>query len=251
MARRTAQTHAGFFLPYLKSGMTLLDCGCGPGTTTVSLAQILSPSQVIGIDIGESQIELATAHATEKEVSNARFEVGSIYDLPFPDNTFDAAFAHTVLQHISDPVTALKEMRRVLKPGGVVGIREEDHGAHVIYPDNPLIAEAFDLYRKYWKQNGGDPYLPRRYKEILREAGFMRIEVTASAPIQATMEDTINFAEFLASHLLEPVFIDTVTEWMWIDRDKVQKMSEALKAWGEHPDAISIWVCCEGVGWKE
>ena len=63
MSQRTAYTHAAFFLPHLSSGMSLLDCGCGPGTTTVSLAEILAPGEVVGIDIGESQIELARAHA--------------------------------------------------------------------------------------------------------------------------------------------------------------------------------------------
>ncbi len=180
MAQRTARTHAAFFLPHLSPGMSLLDCGCGPGTTTVGLAEILAPGEVVGIDIGESQIELARAHAAERQVSNVHFQVANILELPFPEDSFDAAFAHTVLQHVGEPIAALKEMRRVLKLGGVVGIREEDWGSLLYAPYMPLVEEAYDLFIKHWQHNGGDPYLPRRYRELLREAGFTRVEVAAS-----------------------------------------------------------------------
>ena len=142
-------------------------------------------------------------------------------------------------------------MRRVLKPGGVVGIREEDVGSQVIYPEVPFLKEAFEIYLQYWRHNGGDPYLPRRYKEILRESGFSNIQITASAHLWATPEETSQWGNFASRHVLEPIFIDTVVEQGIADRDQVYKISEAFKAWGEHPDAIMIQALCEGVGWKE
>lgn len=107
MMERPVSVNIAFFLPYLRPGMSLLDCGCGPGTNTVSLAESVAPGQVIGIDIAESQIDLARAHAAEKEISNVRFEVGTAYDLPFPDASFDAVFMHTLLSHLKDPPLAL------------------------------------------------------------------------------------------------------------------------------------------------
>jgi SAM-dependent methyltransferase len=231
--------------------MRLLDCGCGPGTTTVSLAEFLAPGEVVGIDIGEHPIELAKAHAAEREVTNVRFEVGNIYELPFPDDTFDAAFAHTVLQHVSDPVAALKEMRRVLKHGGVAGIREEDWGSHLLFPPIPLVEEGYELYMKYWQHNGGDPYLPRRYREILRKAGFTKTVITASAVAQATPEAARWWGYITSNHLLEPIFIDTVTEQGWVSREKVEELAKAMADWGEQPDAFRSIIEGEGVAWKE
>jgi ubiquinone/menaquinone biosynthesis C-methylase UbiE len=88
--------------------MRLLDCGCGIGAITVDLAQQLAPGEVVGIDIAPVQVERSRALAREKGVANARFEVGNVYELSFPDAAFDAAFAHRVLEHLSDPLRALR-----------------------------------------------------------------------------------------------------------------------------------------------
>ncbi len=92
----------------------------------------------------------ARTYAAERGVSNIHFEVANIYKLPFPDNSFDAVFAHTVLQHLQEPVKALDEIRRVLKSKGVIGVREEDHGSRILAPTNPTIEEAYALYLRVW-----------------------------------------------------------------------------------------------------
>ena len=69
--------------------MSLLDCGSGPGTNTVRLAETVALGEVAGIDIERSQIELAKVHAAERGVSNIRSEVADAYDLPFSDASFD------------------------------------------------------------------------------------------------------------------------------------------------------------------
>src|SRR5437870_3093703 len=85
IAQRTAADQAEFFLPYLHSGMRLLDCGSGPGSITLDLAETVAPGEVVGIDLQPWQVELARALAIERGVGNVRFEVGDIYHLPFPD----------------------------------------------------------------------------------------------------------------------------------------------------------------------
>src|SRR5215467_1957963 len=82
---RTAAQWVGFFLPHLRPGMSLLDCGCGGGAITLDLAQIVAPGQVVGIDTDASQLELARTLAAERGATNVRFESASVYDLPFPD----------------------------------------------------------------------------------------------------------------------------------------------------------------------
>ena len=109
MAKRRAETHAAFPLPYLQPGFDLLDCGCGPGTITAGLATAVAPGRVVGIDLGESQIALATTRAAEQGLRNTEFKVGNIYELSFDGGTFDAIFAHAVFEHLSDPIRALRE----------------------------------------------------------------------------------------------------------------------------------------------
>jgi len=109
-AERTASRNAAFFLPYLRPGMQVLDVGCGPGSIAVGLGEAVAPGNVVGIDLQPTQIEQAHVLAAKRAVSNVRFEVADAYRLPFPDHSFDAAFAHALLNHLREPVRALVEM---------------------------------------------------------------------------------------------------------------------------------------------
>src|SRR6266849_2800773 len=102
---RTAENSAAYLLPYLRSGMSLLDVGCGPGTITHDFARRLAPGEVIGVD--REQAPLAEANALAAETSNLAFAVGDVYALDFVDASFDIVHAHQLLQHLTDPVAAL------------------------------------------------------------------------------------------------------------------------------------------------
>ena len=147
-AKRTAETDAAFFLPYLKPGMRLLDVGCGPGSITVGLALRVEPAHTVGIDTSESVIETARSLAKAKPVRHLTFEVGNIYESRFPDESFDAIFAHQVLQHLRRPVDALRQFRALLTSGGVVGVRDVDWGSTIFYPENQGIRRFLALYYK-------------------------------------------------------------------------------------------------------
>jgi ubiquinone/menaquinone biosynthesis C-methylase UbiE len=134
-ARRTGQV-AAFLAPHLRAGMRLLDCGCGPGSITVDLAQAVAPGEAIGIDLREDALAHGRALARERRIANVTFQAASVYQLPYPDGSFDAAFACAVLQHLAAPRAALKEMRRVLKPGGVIGIADGSSTITFRYPTN-------------------------------------------------------------------------------------------------------------------
>src|SRR5882724_11048183 len=102
-ARRTAETAAAFFLPFLKPGMHLLDVGCGPGSITSGFAQRVAPGETIGSDASGDVIATAKSLADATAARNLSFEVGSIYEPRFAAGTFDAIFAHQVLQHLRHP----------------------------------------------------------------------------------------------------------------------------------------------------
>ncbi len=145
---RRAASHAAFFLPYVRPGMTLLDCGCGPGTITLDFATLVAPAEVIGVDIEVSQLRFAWAQAADRENSNTHFSVADLYALPFPDSTFDAVFLHGVLEHMQTPVAALGEVRRVLKHGGIVGARHADFGGFLLEPAEPPLDRFVPLFER-------------------------------------------------------------------------------------------------------
>ena len=139
MAKRSASAQASFLLPHLKPGMSLLDCGCGPGTMTMGLAEVVAPGEVVGIDIESGEIERAKANAQEGGVTNVDWRVASAYEIPFPDASFNAVFSHTLLEHLSEPEKAVREMYRVLKPSGVIGLRDSDWGGYLMAPHYPIL----------------------------------------------------------------------------------------------------------------
>lgn len=179
MGQRTAERHAAFFLPHLRPGWRVLDAGCGPGTITLGLAQKVAPGKVVGVDIEDSQFRDAGEQA-KREGLDVEFRKASVYQLPFEDQSFDAVFSHAMAEHLSDPARALAELRRVLKPGGLIGVRAGDLGGLLIDAASEGPAQAFAAYLASRKDNSGDPHTGRKLGRLLRSAGFTVELVTAS-----------------------------------------------------------------------
>jgi SAM-dependent methyltransferase len=144
---RTAENSAGYLLPRLAPTARVLDIGCGPGTITADLAARVPDGDVVGIDAAGDVLAMARAEADRRGQANVRFEVGDAYELGFEDETFDVVHAHQVMQHLSDPVAALTEMRRVCRPGGLIAARDGDYGGMFWFPGDPELTEWQTLYR--------------------------------------------------------------------------------------------------------
>ena len=134
---RTVENSAAYLLPHLRPGVDLLDVGCGPGTITIDLAQRVAPGRVVGIDAAADAIDAARAAAREAGRRNLELATGDVYALDHADDSFDVVHAHQVLQHLADPVAALREMRRVCRPDGVVAARDSIYRAMTWYPASP------------------------------------------------------------------------------------------------------------------
>jgi ubiquinone/menaquinone biosynthesis C-methylase UbiE len=193
MGHRTAEAHAGFFLPKLEAGWRVLDVGCGPGTITLGLARRVAPGSVVAIDVQDAQFAEARERA-ERDGLHVDFRQASAYQMPFPDEHFDAVFCHAVLQHLSDPRTALGEMRRVLKRGGLIGVRAGDLGGTLIDAASEDAVQAMGAYLAGRKQDGGDPYIGRKLGRLLRETGFVIESLTASYDVLTEILRTIGTA---------------------------------------------------------
>jgi ubiquinone/menaquinone biosynthesis C-methylase UbiE len=244
---RTAAEDAAFFIPHLKPGTRVLDCGSGPGSITVGFAEIVTPGEVVGVDISEAQLTRARGLADQLRLANVYFERGDIYSLPFPDSSFDAAFAHNVLEHLRDPLEALKEIRRVLRPGGIVGILDDDWGAYLLEPSTPLRRYAIDLALRVVELNGGNFLYARHQRRLLREAGFSRTE--AHTGPAAKPGYIARFARAAAEQLRDPDFVATVVDQRWGDEATLEAMASDILEWAEDPDAFFDVASPAALGW--
>ena len=168
---RTVENSAAYLAEYFVPGASVLDVGCGPGTITADIAA--RGATVVGIDAAADVV----AKARELGV-DAR--VGDAYALDFADDTFDVVHSHQTLQHLARPVDALREMRRVLKPGGVLGVRDVDYAGTIIHPSTPGLELWASLYQLVHRSNGGEPNAGRRLKQWALEAGFENVTATAT-----------------------------------------------------------------------
>ncbi len=231
MAARSVDRQGRFALPYLKSGQRLLDIGCGPGTITVGLAAIVAPGEVTGMDLAESQIALARERAAEHKLQNTRFITGSVYEVPFPNETFDVVFCHTVFEHLKEPVPAMREIRRVLKPGGVAALRCPDWGGFVVHPLTPALQAGIDLFQKIQKANGGDVLAGRKLKEWAEAAGFRNAQWTGTVDFT---DDLPGICEFLACQLE----LYAAKNESSPDRDAITEYVSALRQLPSQPGAV-------------
>ena len=176
-ARRRAEGEAWFLLPHLRAGMRLLDAGCGPGTITAGLARAVATGEVVGIDLSEEVLAQARDHAAAEAVENVTFTTGDVYQLDYEDESFDVVYANQLLQHLTDQVRAVQEMRRVLKPGGLLALRETDYATMCPWPKFPEFEEWSSLYHAVAYRNGAEPDAGRQLARWAREAGFADYEL--------------------------------------------------------------------------
>lgn len=250
-AGRTATSHAAFLLPFLHSGMSLLDCGCGSGGITIGLAEACAPGQVVGVDMGITEINRAIANANEKQCSNVRFEVANIYKLPFPDETFDAVFSHAVLEHLNTPLKALGEMKRVLKVGGIIAARDVDWGSYLFCPSDPLLESAIDVYEEVWNRTSGNSRMARNLSVILSQAEFTEVAAYASTECWGTAESTKRFGQMMALRLEETDFVERAANLSIAEEAKLKQLGNSWRRWGNDPNSFSVITWCEAVGCKK
>jgi ubiquinone/menaquinone biosynthesis C-methylase UbiE len=250
---RRAARWVPFLLPHVRPGMRLLDCGCGVGSITLDLAEIVAPGETVGIDVDAGQLELARAAADARGLENVRFAVGSIYALPFADAPFDVALAHTVLVHLSEPLRALKEMRRVLAPGGIVAVSDDDNSTWVVAPEDSAMRRVMaELEPRIIAANGGSPFYSRNLRHLLLEAGFARAEGYAvAADYYGAPEETRRFAAFVGRLMQNPDLVQLVVARGWASPDELQALPAELQAWGERPDAFAAALYCAALGWVD
>ncbi len=235
---RTATNSAAYLLPHLFSTASLLDVGCGPATITCDLATRVS--SVVGIEPEAGILETAEATKVEWGADNVEFCIGDVYELDFADNSFDVVHAHQVLQHLSDPVAAIREMVRVAKPGGVVAVRDADYHAMSWFPEPPGLDRWMDIYQQVARRNDAEPDAARHLLSWAVAAGVERARIEASVGtwLFCTDEERRWWASLWAERSVRSAFGVQARQY-GIASEADQ--AEVVAAWQEWMDSATAW----------
>lgn len=233
---RTAENSAAYLLPHLKPGDTLLDVGCGPGTITADLAERVAPGRVTAVEVTPEPLAGAGAEVARRGLTNVDLVIADVHALEFADGAFDVVHAHQVLQHVADPVRALREMRRVCTPGGVVAARDSDYAAFTWFPADPDLDEWLDLYRRIARDNGGEPDAGRRMLSWARAAGFEDVTATSTTWCFATPEDRTWWGEMWAERIVDSAIARQAVDGGHATPDDLRRIAAAWRRWAAAPD---------------
>jgi SAM-dependent methyltransferase len=239
---RTAANSAAYVLPRMRAGDYVLDVGCGPGTITADIAAVVAPGRVTALEISEQALAPGRAEVARRGQLNVEFAVGDVQALSYPDGHFDVVHAHQVLQHVVDPVQALREMARVCRTGGTIAARDADYAAFSWYPHLPELDEWRDLYRQVARANGGEPDAGRRLLAWANAAGYRDTSVSASVWCFATSVDREWWGGMWADRILHSDVGRHLLDRGLVDPQRLAAISAAWRAWAAHPDGWLVIV---------
>lgn len=236
--RRTVDDSAAYLLPWLRPGLSVLDVGCGPGSITAGLAARVAPGVVTAVDQVADVLDVARAEADRHRLTNVAFATADVRRLDFPDDTFDVVHAHQVLQHVTDPVAALREMRRVCVPGGIVAARDADYSGFIWFPQLPELDRWRDHYQRVARANGGEPDAGRRLLSWARRAGFTDVTPSASVWCYATPESRDWWGGMWADRIVNSTIAHDLVRLDVATTAEIADIAATWRAWAADPDGM-------------
>lgn len=249
---RTAENSAKYLLPFIEKGNAILDIGCGPGTITADLAELVNPGHVVAVDSSDKAVEIARKTIDSRGLHNARAMTADLYDLEsagLQSGSFDIVHAHQVLQHVADPVEALRAMSSACKPGGIVAARDSDYHAATWYPASSGLDRWMELYQKIARANGGEPDAGRHMLSWAQAAGFRKIVPSASCWCFATPEDRAWWGGLWADRITKSSIADQALEMGLAAKSDLEGLADAWREWVASPDGWYVIVSGEVLCW--
>lgn len=232
---RTVENSSKYLVKYLRDGSLLLDAGCGPGNISAGLAQLIPNGKVIGIDFATEIIEKAQNEFPPSQYRNLDFEQGDIYNLKFADNSFDVIHLHQVLQHLKYPKSALVELRRILKPNGILACRDADYGAFTWYPELPQLERWREIYRAITQRNQAESNGGRFLKAWIIESELQPIEIGCSTWVFENDQEREWWGNMWSKRVIEGNFAEQAVEYKISDKDELKDISNAFIKWTKDP----------------
>lgn len=158
-------------------GSRVLEAGCGVGAQTILLARNSPEARFVALDISRDSLVAARARVSAVGLANVAFHQGDIFRLPYGDESFDHVFVCFLLEHLPDPVGALRGLRRALKRGGTITVIEGDHGSTYFHPESPLAEMTIRCLIDIQAGMGGNSRIGRQLYPLLRESGYDGVAV--------------------------------------------------------------------------
>lgn len=247
---RNAAEYADFLLPHLSGNSRILDVGCGSGTITLGLAA--AGGHVVGVDTSEEEFAEAQRYAAEHGIHNVEFCTGSVSALGFPDDHFDACLCHSVLETLERPVDGLVEIRRALKPGGVISVACVEYGGLILAgPNDELLRRFYAIRERVWQLEGAaDPYRGRQLRGLLERAGFERVVATSKYFSYGTAEAVAEFGLARAEDCTDPWYAGATEKHGLASTSDLDAIRRAWVEWSASSQAYAAFAWCRAVGWK-
>jgi SAM-dependent methyltransferase len=246
---RNASEYADFLLPHLDADSRVLDAGCGTGTITLGLAE--RAGHVVGIDQDDA-FAGARRYAVEHSVGNVDFRVGDVTALDFPADHFDACLCHSMLETLSDPLAALREIKRTLEPGGVLGAACVEYGGLILAgPGEELLRSFYSIREQVWLlEEAADPYRGRRLRRLLSRAGFERVAAMSKYHSYGTADAVEAFGLARAEECGDRWYARSAVKHGLAGAEDLEAIRRAWIEWSASSDAYAAFAWCRALGWK-
>ncbi len=243
--RRLNDLTNGPFVAYLspRQDECVLEVGSGLGYLASEVAEHIGSGELVGIEYSAAQLSHAQSLGTK-----VRFVQGDAHHLPFVDESFDLVYCRYVLEHVADPLAVLREMRRVLKPGGRVRVQENDISVNVFEPSCPTFDRLWSQFVVLQSRLGGDALVGRRLFQLFQSAGFSKIELSIQSEVH--WSGSAGFVPWV-QNLLENVTgaADALVGQSLATRDEIAAVERELRSFMSRPDASAhfYWNRAAGV----
>lgn len=167
----------------LEPGMQVADIGCGPGAVTCFMAGHISPGGIAtGVDSSTEQLKVAREEAQKNGVKNVCFIEADVYSPGLEKDSFDLVYARSLLSHLQDPLQAITEMKRIVKPGGVLVCEDIDMGTIHSEPSTAEYERSVEIWLSLGAERRADYRVGSHMADLFRKAGFADVQETSHQP---------------------------------------------------------------------
>jgi SAM-dependent methyltransferase len=249
---RAAHSYAEFLLPHLKPTDRVLDFGCGSGSISVGLGDVVRDGQVVAIDIERSGLRPAGSYLKAQSIDHIRFLAADGTVLPFRDASFDAALCHSVLETLPDPLLGIRELMRVLSPGAVLGAASVDYGGLLLTgPHSDMLSKFYETRERLWGiESLARPRSGRDLRGLFQAAGLVDIDAKARYVSYGDSQAVRSFGQARAMDCADSWFSSKSISHGLMTTFELTETEMAWRSWAESADSFLAFPWCHAVGYK-